>query len=221
VIPAEYLVEHYPNRIERAADACVHGFGLLAFSAAGGALVYLASLSGRVGLILASAIFGLALIAMLSFSAAYNFSRVGPARPFLRRLDEAGIFLLIAASYTPFTSQRLESDWATWTTAAVWAVAGVGILSKLLFARIPERVWTTVYALFGWMGVIVLEPLSRSLPVMSLLLLIAGGLVYTAGCAVFLNARAPFRRAVWHIAVCLGAALHCAAVFTGVLPLGG
>jgi hemolysin III len=70
--------------------------------------------------------------------------------------------------------------------------------------------------LFGWVAVIALDPLRRSLPVESLLLLLAGGLVYTAGSLLFLNRRLPFRRAVWHGLVCVGAALHFGAVLGGV-----
>jgi hemolysin III len=215
-IPDEYLAAHYPNRWERRADRWVHIVALIAFGIASVALVSMAVASGKPGMIIAAALYGVALIAMLAFSATYNLSRVSPARPFLRRLDEAGIFLMIAGSYTPFTTQRLHGGWAFWMTALVWAIATFGIVGKIAFPRISERVWTGVYVLFGWVAVIALEPLRRSLPVQSLLLLLAGGLVYTAGSLLFLNPRLPFRRAVWHTMVCAGAALHFGAVFGGV-----
>jgi hemolysin III len=157
------------------------------------------------------------LIAMLAFSAVYNLSGISPMRPFLRRLDEAGIFLMIAGSYTPFTTQALEGAWALGMTSLVWSLAGAGIIGKLAFPQVSERVWTVLYIAFGWIALIAAEPLSRSLPVAALGLLIAGGLVYTTGCFVFLNASLPFRRAVWHGFVCLGAALHFGAVASGVV----
>ena len=78
-------------------------------------------------------------------------------------------------------------------------------MGKIAFPRISERLWTGVYVLFGWVAVIALDPLRRSLPVESLLLLLAGGLVYTAGSLLFLNRRLPFggRRPL-----CRAAALH-------------
>ena len=215
-LPDDYAAAHYPNVWERMADRWVHIVALAAFGAGSAALIWIAAERGKPGLIVAAALYGAALIAMLAFSAAYNLSRASRARPFLRRLDEAGIFLMIAGSYTPFTTQRLHGGWAIGMTAAVWTIAAFGIVGKIAFPRISERVWTGVYVLFGWVAVIALDPLRRSLPVESLLLLLAGGLVYTAGSLLFLNRRLPFRRAVWHSLVCVGAALHFGAVLGGV-----
>jgi hemolysin III len=209
-------VPHYPNLWERAADKWVHISALAVFGLGAAILVFLAATRGQAGLIVASAVYGAALIAMLAFSTAYNLSRESAARPFLRRLDEAGIFLMIAGSYTPFTTQRLHGGWAWSMTLLVWAIALAGIVGKIAAPRISERVWTGLYVLFGWVAVIALEPLRRSLPVAALLLLLAGGLVYTAGSVMFLIRRLPFRRAAWHGMVCVGAGLHFSAVLVGV-----
>jgi hemolysin III len=101
-------------------------------------------------------------------------------------------------------------------TALVWSLALAGIVGKLAFPRVSERLWTGFYILFGWVAVLALRPLSHGLPVLALGLLIAGGLVYTTGCWVFLNSALPFRRAVWHAFVCAGAGLHYAAILSGV-----
>ena len=211
---------HYPNLWERAADKWVHVSALVVFGAGAAVLVFLAATRGQAGLIVASAVYGATLIAMLAFSTAYNLSREDAARPFLRRLDEAGIFLMIAGSYTPFTTQSLHGAWAWSMTALVWAIAAAGIVGKIAQPRISERVWTGLYVLFGWVAVIALEPLRRSLPVAALLLLLAGGLVYTAGSVLFLIQRLPFRRAIWHGFVLVAAAVHYAAVLTGVVFAG-
>lgn len=216
-IPEEYLVEHYPSRAERAADGWIHGLAITAAAAGGAALIWMALVQGRPGLAVVSGLYGAALIAMLACSAVYNLSGVSPLRPFLRRLDEAGIFLMIAGSYTPFTTQVLQGDWAVGMTSLVWTIAVAGIVGKLTLPNISERVWTALYVAFGWVALLALEPLSRGLPVAALGLLVAGGLVYTTGCWVFLKADLPFRRAVWHGFVCIGAALHFAAVVSGVV----
>jgi hemolysin III len=216
-IPAEYRVEHYPNALERAADSWIH-FVAIGLAAAGTAwLVWMAQTAGRQGLVIAAGLYGAALITMLAFSALYNLSRISPARPFLRRLDEAGIFLMIAGSYTPFTTQRLEGAWAVGMTSFVWSLAVAGIVGKLALPKVPERVWTALYVVFGWVAVLALQPLSHSLPLTALALLIAGGLVYTGGSLLFLHDRLPFRRAVWHGFVCAGAGLHFFAVTAGVV----
>ncbi|HLZ83399.1 MAG TPA: hemolysin III family protein, partial [Caulobacteraceae bacterium] len=88
--------------------------------------------------------------------------------------------------------------------------------------RLSERIWTGVYLGLGWTVVLAVQPLSQKLPVTAMALLVAGGLVYTGGCWIFLNQRLPFRRAVWHGFVCAGAALHFGAVIVGVVlvPIG-
>ncbi len=216
-IPEEYLVDHYPSERERTADGCLH-LVAIGFAALGAAwLLERAEIAHRAGLVAAAGLYGAALICMLVFSAIYNLSHVSPARPFLRRLDEAGIFLMIAGSYTPFTTQRLTGGWAIGMTALVWGIAFAGIVGKLWFPKLSERVWTAVYVLFGWVAVLALEPFSRNLSVATLVLLVAGGVTYTAGSLVFLNARLPFRRAIWHGFVCAGAALHFGAIAGGVV----
>ena len=217
----EYKVDHYPNGVERSADWWIHVIAIAAAAVGAAILIAMASLQNRPGLILASALYGVALVAMLAFSAVYNFSRISPLRPFLRRLDEAGIFLMIAGSYTPFTTQTLAGPWAVGMTTVVWLLAAAGIIGKLAFPRISERIWTGLYLLFGWVAVIAFQPLSRGLPFSALALLIAGGLVYTTGCWVFLNTSLPFRRAVWHSFVCVGAGLHYTAIVAGVLAAHG
>jgi hemolysin III len=216
-IPEEYRVEHYPNDLERRADWWVHVLALTGAAIGAAVLIAMAIHQQRPGLTIAAALYGAALIAMLAFSAVYNFSRISPARPFLRRLDEAGIFLMIAGSYTPFTTQALHGTWAVGMTVLVWLLALAGIVGKLLMSRLSERFWTGLYILFGWVAVLALQPLSRGLPWSALGLLVAGGLVYTSGCWIFLSASLPFRRAVWHGFVCLGAALHFSAIVAGVV----
>jgi hemolysin III len=213
----EYLADHYPNVWERAADRWVHVVAL-ALAAIGAAwLIERALVTGRPGLVIAAGLYGAALVCMLAFSAVYNLSHVSTARPALRRLDEAGIFLMIAGSYTPFTTQRLDGAWAIGMTSLVWAIAVMGIIGKLAFPRISERAWTALYVVFGWVALIVLEPLRHSLPVIAFSLLVAGGLFYTGGCLLFLNPRLPYRRAIWHGFVCAGAGLHFAAIAAGVV----
>lgn len=216
----EYLVEHYPTRAERLADWWVHAVGLLAAAAGGGALFVYCTLSGHPGLIAATLLYALCLVAMLSASAAYNLTHVSRARPFLRRMDEAAIFLMIAGSYTPFTTQRLEGLWAVSMTALVWAIAAVGVFGKLFAPRISEKVWTMVYVAFGWVAVIAIRPLVEGVAMTSLILLVIGGLIYTTGALVYLKDGLPFRRAVWHSFVVAAAAIHYAAIFVGVAAAG-
>lgn len=208
---------HYPNAAEWLADGLVHGIGIIA-AAIGGIVLLVLSFTahGGGGLALATALYDLCLLAMLGCSAAYNLTRASPARPFLRRLDEAAIFLMIAGSYTPFTTQRFTGAWAPAMTAAVWSLALAGVAGKLVFTKVPDWLWTLAYVAFGWVALIAIRPLIGGVPLSALVMLVIGGLVYTTGTLVF-HSQLPYRRAIWHGFVVVAAGVHFAAICTGVV----
>lgn len=211
------LTEHYQTRGERLADLWVHIVGLV-FAAVGGVvLAIFAAIHAGIGTTVATSIYAICLIAMLAASTVYNQARPGRARPVLRRLDEAAIFLMIAGSYTPFTTQRFEGWWSIGFTVAVWAIAFSGVIAKLLAPRISDAFWSAVYAVFGWLAIIALKPMIETVHPIALGLLVLGGLIYTAGVFVFISPRVKYRRAIWHGFVVTGASVHWAAVLVGVI----
>ena len=211
------LMEHYLSRGERLADLWVHLVGLGLAAVGGVVLATLAAVYGGVGAAVSTAIYAVCLIAMLAASTVYNLTRPCKARPVLRRLDEAAIFLMIAGSYTPFTTQRFEGVWSIAFTLVVWAIALSGVAAKLVAPRISDAFWSGVFVLFGWVAVIALKPLLDTVHPLALGLLVAGGLIYTAGVLVFINQRVKFRRAIWHGFVVTAAGVHWAAILLGVV----
>lgn len=213
------LVEHYPNTAEKAADGVVHAVGMLATLIGGGALVAFALMRGGLSLGAASAVYAMCLMAMLAASAVYNLTRPSPARRILRRIDEAAIFLMIAGSYTPFTIKLLPPVLAIGITTFVWIAALSGAAGKVLLPRITDRTWCLVYLAFGWMAVVFIGPLLPALSPLAIGLLVAAGLTYSAGVILYLKHDLPYRRALWHVCVIVGAAGHYGAVLVGlVLP---
>ena len=211
------MIEHYQTRSERLADLWVHLVGLGLAAIGGIVLAVLAALYGGFGAVFSTAIYALCLIAMLACSTIYNLTRPCAARPVLRRLDEAAIFLMIAGSYTPFTTQRFEGGWAVGFTLLVWTIALGGVFAKLVAPRISDAFWSGVYALFGWLAVIALKPMLDTVHPVALGLLVLGGVIYTAGVLFFISPRLKFRRAIWHGFVVAGAGVHWAAVLVGVV----
>jgi hemolysin III len=218
-ITAEQLLEHYPNRAEKLADLWIHAIGIAAALIGGGVLIDRAMSTGGGGLTLATGLYALCLIAMLASSAAFNLSRPCAARSLLRRLDYAGIFLMIAGSYTPFTSQGFAGGSAAATTALVWMVALGGAAGNLLAKKPPGSLWTLIYMGFGGLALSMVRPLIADLPRSAFVLLVTGGLIYAAGTLV-LHSRLPYRRAIWHGFVIAAAGLHYGAVFSGVVLAG-
>jgi hemolysin III len=207
---------HYPTPSAKCADLCVHIIGLTAALIGGGVLVGLSIWRGSPVLTTAVVIYSAGLLLMLGCSTAYNFA---PARhrPLLRRLDHAGIFIMIAGSYTPFTVAGLSGAWAIAMTAAIWGVAALGVAGKLFLSGLDRKLWVVIYLALGWAVVVALGPLMAALPRSSLLLLAIGGMVYSVGVIFYMMRRLPFRRAIWHGHVIGGAGVHYAAVLVGVV----
>jgi hemolysin III len=207
---------HYPTRAEKLADGIVH-LVAIALALVGGAALLAASVGDGRGLAAATGLYSLCLMTMLACSAAYNLTRSETARPFLRRLDEAAIFLMIAGSYTPFTTQRFAGAWAWGMTAVVWTLALAGVAAKVWAPQLPEKLWTATYVAFGWLVLVAVRPLVQGVPAAALVLLVVGGLLYTSGTLVLHWESLPFRRAIWHGFVVAAAGVHYAAIFTGVV----
>ncbi|MET4682286.1 PAQR family membrane homeostasis protein TrhA [Brevundimonas faecalis] len=215
------MIEHYQTRAERLADLWVHAVGLGLAAIGGVVLAALAGVYGGIGAAAATAVYALCLVAMLTASTVYNLTHPCAARPVLRRLDEAAIFLMIAGSYTPFTTQRFEGAWSIGFTLAVWAMALGGVAAKMFAPRISDIFWSAVYVLFGWVAVFALKPMIETVHPLALGLLVTGGLIYTAGVFVFISRKVRFRRAIWHGFVVAGAGVHWAAVLIGVVLAPG
>lgn len=206
---------HYPTAAAKCADLVVHVMGLTLALVGGIVLLTLAVLKGSISQVVGVSIYGAGVIAMLAFSTAYNFAKP-QYRPVLRRLDHAGIFLMIAGSYTPFTL-NLAGAWGVGMTAAVWSIATLGALGKLFLTGIDRKFWVGVYLVLGWLVVIALKPMIESLAWYALALLVTGGVLYSTGVIFYVNKRLKFCRAIWHGHVVAAAAAHWTAVLLGVV----
>ncbi|MFL5239975.1 MAG: hemolysin III family protein [Rhizomicrobium sp.] len=197
-------------RSERAVDLVIHVAGVLfAVNAALWLLWHVTSLS----VVASVSVYCAGLLAMILASATYNlWPAERPAKQWLRRLDHSAIFIMIAATYTPFAANRLGSPAGDIILAAIWVCASIGIALKLLFPHRFETASMALYIAMGWMVVTVIRPLAVSVGAVDFWLLIAGGLVYSAGIAFYLTERIPFHKAIWHGFVLAAAMLHFTAI---------
>lgn len=208
---------HYPTRLEKLADGWVHGVGLVVFSLAAATLLGLSIWQGGLSQASAVLIYAICLITMIACSMAYNLTENSKRKALLRRFDHAGIFLMIAGSYTPFTTQRFDGGWAIGMTTAVWTIAALGIAGKLFLPNLPKWLWLALYIGLGWMVVAAFGPLVRTVSLAAVILLAVGGAIYTLGVPFYAWEKLPYRRAIWHSFVMVAAALQYAAVLTGVV----
>jgi hemolysin III len=204
------------SRGELIADGAVHAVGLAIALIAGGFLLAMASGKVNAGEYAAFLVYVLALVTVMSVSFAYNLWPQTPFKMKLRRFDHAAIYLLIAATYTPLTVQLPDKQLATGMLLVVWLGAIAGIALKLFLPHRFDRLAIGLYLLLGWSGVVIVSPLIDAIPPMSLWLVVAGGLVYSAGVIFYVAHRLRFQTALWHAFVVTGAGLHLVAV-TGLL----
>ena len=199
------------DRAEIALDAVVHGVGLVLGIVGTAVLIAFTLRSPAVGDLPVAIVYATGLLAMLGFSAAYNLWPVSRIKWLLRRFDHSAIYLLIAATYTPFIAQMKNSLLATTLLAGIWTVAAVGIVLKLTLPGRLDRLSIVLYLLLSWSGVMMYDVIA-ALPVSTLWLLGAGGLLYTFGVVFHLWESLRFQNAIWHVFVVFAAACHYTAV---------
>jgi len=189
----------YPayTRAERIADALVHIFGICA-AIVGIALLFAVWAFTMDGATLAATVlYCAALLLMLTASAAYHMAAHTWARPFLRRLDHAAIYLKIAGTFTPL-AVFLGTAFGYVVVAIVWTCALIGASAKLMTAPGKMTTGWVPYVALGWAGLALLVPLSAVLPGLSLAMIVAGGLLYTAGVVFYCWESLRFSNAIWH-----------------------
>lgn len=158
-------------------------------------------------------VYSLGLMAMLVCSALYNGVNDTPRRDFLRRLDHAAIFVMIAGSYTPFLVVKIDGPWNRWLLIYVWLVAGLGVGLKLMWPYRFERLSVLLYLFLGWTILVAIKPLYSTVSAMTIVLLVTGGVLYSVGVMFHLWERLPYQQPIWHGFVVAGVACHYAAVF--------
>jgi hemolysin III len=194
---------------EEIANSVSHGLGLGLAVAALPVLVYAAAQRGGAAGVVAACLFTGSMIMLYGVSMLYHALPRRRAKRFFKRLDHAAIFLFIAGSYMPFLFGILSGAWGWSLFGVVWAAAALGIVSKLL-DRLRHPLWSTgLYIAMGWVVLIAAAPLYERMSAAGLAWLVAGGLSYTLGAAVYLfDSRIRYAHLVWHVFVIGGSACH-------------
>jgi hemolysin III len=202
----------------------LHQYAFFVSLASGTLLVLLATTTKAS---VAAAIYAASVSALFGVSALYHrITWTTPARRRLRRLDHSMIFLLIAGTYTPVGLLVLQGRLATVVLAVVWGGAMAGIVLELVWTKAPRWLSGTVYLALGWVSAVAMPQLFARLGITGGLLIVAGGLAYSAGAAVYALRRpdpAPATfgyHEVFHLLVIAGVATHFLAISLFALPSG-
>ncbi|MCH8836801.1 MAG: hemolysin III family protein [Candidatus Marinimicrobia bacterium] len=222
MIQAKYPNESRPRRLytvgEELANILSHGLGA-ALSVAG--LVVLVVLAFRLGdpwRVTSFAIYGSTLIILYLASTLYHSVQDHRVKGVLRTIDHAGIYLLIAGTYTPILLVSMRGAWGWTLLGVIWGLALMGVvLQSLSFQRL-RRVELFVYLMMGWLFVIAWREMIVSISSGGLIWIAVGGLLYTIGVIFYAWHKLPYHHAVWHLFVLAGSVSHFFAMLLHVLP---
>ena len=203
------------DRAELIADGVVHIVGICFGLVAATALIVLAAVYASAFEVAVVSVYVTGLLAMLGLSATYNLWPVSRAKWVLRRFDHSAIYVLIAATYTPFIMALKENYLAIALLIGVWCAAIGGVVLKLALPGRYDRLAVGLYLALGWSGVMLYDAVVKAVPPLSLWLVVAGGVLYTLGVIFHAWQRLRFQNAIWHGFVLLGAACH----YTAILDL--
>jgi hemolysin III len=165
-------------------------------------------------------VYGVTLVTLYAASSAYHLVRASERlEPWLRRFDHCAIFAFIAGTCTPVFFHAFDGTRRTFMLVLIWAIAAVGMLSRIVWLGAPRWLYLTMYLGMGWVVVIQGRALLQGLASHVTALVVAGGLVYTAGAIIYaakrpnlFGGRLGFHD-LWHLFVLGGSGCHFAAVY--------
>lgn len=148
------------------------------------------------------------LLTLYLASTLYHSSKDPKWKKRLNVFDHSAIYLLIAGTYTPIVLLTMKGTWGLVVFCTVWVIATIGIVLKLYFTGRYSKVSTATYVLMGWVIVIAIKPLINSMATSGLLWLLAGGIFYTLGAALYQRKSMKYNHAIFHVFVLLGSFCH-------------
>ena len=205
---------------EEIASSITHGIGALLAVAGTVILIARAATHAPAGekgfYVTAVSIFGFSMIFLYAMSCLYHALSATRARAVFERLDHSAIFVLIAGTYTAYCLTALHGalGWALF--GVIWGLAAAGVSLYAVFGRKLRIAAVITYILMGWIIVFAAKPLREAVSQESWLFLLAGGICYTAGVAIYMLKKIPWTHPVWHLFVLAGTILHFFSVYLSI-----
>lgn len=215
-----------PNDALRFYSALTHFIGM-GLSIAG--LVVLVVMAAKVGTawhVVAFSIYGAAMTSLYAASAFYHSLPLSPkGRRVLRKLDHTMIYVFIAGVYTPMCFMPLRGAWGWSMFGVLWGLAVAGIVFTNIWITAPRWLSAGSYILMGWMAIVCIYPLTKTMPAGGLMWLFVGGVFYTLG-GIFYALKWPGRDSkkfgfheIFHVLIMFGSVCHFIMMYRYVLYL--
>lgn len=207
---------------EELANALSHLMGALFSVAALILMLYQSKIHGNGWHLATTAAFGISMILLYTSSTLTHILPAGRAKDRFFNVDRIAIYVLIAGTYTPIALVTLNGPLG-WTIFGIeWGLALVG---TILILRKPgnfnsgvNTFYVLSYAIMGWLVLIAIGPIFRTLPLMGVIWILIGGLAYTLGIMFYNSIKFPYHHLVWHLLVIAGTLSHFFAVFFYIIP---
>lgn len=206
------------TRGEEVANAVTHGIGAGLSVAALVLLIVFAENKGDKWYVLSYTIYGISLLLLYLESTLYHSITNMKVKKLFRIFDHASIYLLIAGTYTPFTLTVLRPTVGWIIFGIVWTLAIAGIIMKVFWIGRFNVISTLIYIGMGWIIIFAMKRLMMLLPTAGIVLLFAGGIIYTAGAVLYLIDRIPYNHAIWHLFVMGGSICHFLCILLYLFP---
>ena len=206
---------------ERLTDAVIHALGLAGSLIAAPLMVGLAiAWRGDGATVAATSVYAASMLAMFAASALYNLVPAPRWKVWLRRLDHAAIYVKIAGTYTPF-AVLFGGEGAPAILFGIWGAAAVGAAMKVFAPGRFEWLTLGLYLVMGWAVVVIGGPILEQVSLATLMMIVAGGVLYTVGVVFHLWDGLPYQNAIWHALVLAASFVFYAAVLTEVARAAG
>lgn len=222
-------MENSPNKAKPIRELYIGLVHLVAaaFAIAGLTLLIVkASLEGTAWHVVSFTVYGTGLLLLYTFSTLYHwFNLSEKGMKFWRIMDHVMIYVLIAATYTPICLVALRGGWGWSLFGVVWGLAILGMLFSIFWLHAPRKIYTALYILLGWIVIIGLVPLVKSVPIGGLLWLVLGGIFYSIGGVIYAYKKPnplPVTfgfHGIFHIFVVLGSICHFILIYGYVINL--
>lgn len=210
------------SKEEELANAISHLIGMVLSVVALLLMVVYSINRGDIWHLVSTSVFGISMIVLYFSSFLTHWLPAGKKKDSLFTVDQAGIFILIAGTYTPISLVTLNGT-VGWSVLIIeWGLAVTGIIRLLLRknhydsgVKIPDIV---IYVAMGWLVLFVAGEVLERMPIDGFLWIITGGIFYSAGIFFYKVAKFPYHHLVWHIMVIGGTLSHFIAIFFFIIP---
>jgi len=189
-------------------NSITHGIGTLISVAALVILVVFAVFKGNVWHVVSFSIFGSTMVLLYLSSTLYHSFTKQKVKNLFARFDHAAIFLLIAGTYTPFVLTVLRGPLGWSLFGIIWTLAISGVVIRSIYLTRFHKLMVSIYLIMGWLFVVAIVPMIKSLPVLSMVFLFIGGACYSLGVIFYSWRKLKYGHGIWHLFVLAGSIMH-------------